>query len=254
MIFFFTGTGNSLWVAKTLSAAFSEELSPMADFNPSDKPIHVNVSKNEKIGFVFPVHSWGVPLIVKKFIKNIEFEGFCNNQIFTVMTCGDECGYSNLMITKLLAEKGLECRHIYSLQMPNNYIVFPGFDIDSKELQEEKVEKAKISIKKIEKAISEDRPIDFYIKGSNTFVKSRMIYPMFCKYALNSKPFHSTDKCNGCGLCEKKCPTKNIIIKDGRPQWGENCTQCLSCIHRCPQKAIEYGKVSINKGRYVFGR
>jgi NAD-dependent dihydropyrimidine dehydrogenase PreA subunit len=155
------------------------------------------------------------------------------------------------MFKKLIKEKGWECRHTYSVQMPNNYIVFPGFDVDSKELELSKIENAKTTLPRILKAICDDKPIDEYIKGSMTFLKSRIIYPLFCKHAMSSRPFHTTEKCTACGLCAKICPTKNIIVTD-KPVWGDHCTQCLACIHRCPEKTIEYGKVTQNKGRYYY--
>ena len=60
MIFYFTGTGNSLWVAKALSEALGEPLVSIADELHKEKDGWVYpVRPDEKILFVYPVHSWG---------------------------------------------------------------------------------------------------------------------------------------------------------------------------------------------------
>jgi NAD-dependent dihydropyrimidine dehydrogenase PreA subunit len=40
----------------------------------------------------------------------------------------------------------------------------------------------------------------------------------------------------------------------GRPAWEGQCTLCLACLHRCPAEAIQYGKETVGKGRYVNPR
>ncbi len=46
-------------------------------------------------------------------------------------------------------------------------------------------------------------------------------------------------KCDGCGLCVKLCPTKNLTArKDGKPVMGRECIACLTCETRCPKGAI----------------
>ena len=60
MIFYFTGTGNSLWVAKALSEALGETLISIADeLHKKEVGLVYPVRPDEKILFVYPVHSWG---------------------------------------------------------------------------------------------------------------------------------------------------------------------------------------------------
>jgi len=254
MIFHFSGTGNSLWVAETVAAAFSDKLVAMADFSDGDEitPPVFDVAQDERIGFVFPVHSWGVPWLVRKFIEQLHLNSYTKQLIYGIFTYGDECGYTREMFLGLLENRGFNCRHVYSVQMPNTYIAFPGFDIDGEELQKKKKRNAAILLPMIIDAIRSDAPVEAYKKGSFPFLKSRIIYPLFCKYAMSGKPFRTTCFCTSCGLCEKICPTKNIKIIKRRPVWGNRCTQCLACIHRCPVRAIEYGNRTQNKGRYYF--
>ena len=253
MIFYFTGTGNSLWVAETVAKYFSDNAIPISDYfdDGAMTSAEITLSPEERLGFVFPVYSWGIPPLMSKFLDKLQLKSYTGQIIFAIFTCGDECGYTKEMFLKLINKKGLDCHHTYSIQMPNNYIVFPGFDIDKKELEILKIENAKITLPIIIKAINDNKPINEYKKGSASYLKSSIIYPLFCKHALSSHPFHSTDNCTACGLCAKICPTNNIIVED-KPIWEDNCTQCLACIHRCPERAIEYGKVTKNKGRYYY--
>ena len=72
MIFYFTGTGNSLWVAKALSEALGEQLVSIADELHKEKDGWVYpVRPDEKILFVYPVHSWGPAVSVTRFISRL---------------------------------------------------------------------------------------------------------------------------------------------------------------------------------------
>ncbi|MEF9842080.1 MAG: EFR1 family ferrodoxin, partial [Raoultibacter sp.] len=64
--------------------------------------------------------------------------------------------------------------------------------------------------------------------------------------------FFATNACIGCGDCERICPTNTITLTEGRPVWsGAECTQCLACLNRCPAHAIQYGKKTEARTRYV---
>jgi len=257
MIFYFSGTGNSRWVATQLSDYFSDTLYQMGEYERKETPLapEFEVKSDEKIGFVFPVYSWGVPPVVLQFIDDMQLKGYCNQLVYSIMTCGDECGYSDRMFCKAIEAKGLASKHIYSVIMPNCYISMKGFDVDSKDIQIKKVEQTKADLPKLITAIESNQPIDFYQKGKRFIgIKSGLIYKMFAKYSLTDKPYTCGSECNSCGKCAKTCPVKNIELVDGKPVWKGNCTQCLACIHICPTKSINYGKGTEKKGRYFFGR
>ena len=253
MIFYFSGTGNSKWVAETIAKALDERVIAMADYMKpqSEKPIF-SIRDKERIGFVSPIHSWGIPPRVQQFIEELSINNYDGQQIFVIFTCGDQCGDAKKMVANIIKGKGWECRHIYSVQMPNNYIAMPGFNIDDISLQKTKKIAAKELLPRLAEAIKNDSPIDCYTKGGMTFLKSGLVYPLFRSYCKYGKSFRYTEDCVGCGLCSFRCPTGNISMKDGHPSWDNRCTQCLACIHYCPHIAIEYGKASVGKGRYHF--
>jgi ferredoxin len=55
-------------------------------------------------------------------------------------------------------------------------------------------------------------------------------------------PAVNPDLCVGCGICADVCPLGNIALTDGKARCGDNCTQCLACVHFCPQQAVELNR------------
>ena len=71
MIFYFSGTGNSKWVAEELAAKLNDNII----FIPKAKKEY-KLSENEKIGFVFPIYAWSAPKCVFDFIQQVHFENY----------------------------------------------------------------------------------------------------------------------------------------------------------------------------------
>jgi len=252
MIFYFTGTGNSLWVAKELSRNFNEPLISLADELQKEGELMYQIEEDENIFFVFPVHSWGPAIPVVRFISRLTLKGYTDQFIYSVSTCGDECGHTDKIIRKKLSTRGLRLSAAYSVQMPNNYILLPGFNVDTKEVEQMKLVQAPKNVYAISETIKTNGFTHLYKRGGLPFLKSRMIYPLFVRFAVKQDSFRVTDACISCSICEEICPTKTISTdENGRPKWKpKTCVQCLACIHYCPVKAIEYGSVSVKKGRY----
>lgn len=248
MIFYFTGTGNSLWVAKTLEKAFNEPLISIAEsLQQENKEISFTLREDEKIFFVYPVHSWGPAVLVTKFISRLKLERYTNQPIYSICTCGDECGYTTDILQKHLNKKGLTLTASHSIQMPNNYILMKGFDVDTKEVENKKLQQAPETMDSIIHQIDKE----IYHTGSKPFLKSRFVYPLFTTFAVGHNSFHAMkDICTSCGLCAHICPTGSITMEEGTPEWNNTCVQCTACIHRCPARAIEYGNETWKKGRY----
>ncbi len=126
-----------------------------------------------------------------------------------------------------------------------------GFGLDSKELEEQKLQSAPVRLRDIIEDIKIHGKKEIYEKGKNAWLKSGIVYPMFKTFALGHNSFYATDTCTSCGLCVEICPAKTISMIDNKPKWSNNCVQCCACIHRCPVRAIEWGKITTNQGRYI---
>ncbi len=247
MIFYFTGTGNSLYAAKLTAQTTNEKLLYIPGELDRGK-LTYEIQEGELLGFVFPVYAWGPPFLVLDFIKQMKISGKIP-YVFLIVTCGDDEGNTTKKIRKELDAKGFALDSSLTLSMPNNYII--GFDVDAKELQREKLEKAEHKLKSFHQILLARKKGEYFVHpGNMPGMKSSLINPLFNHFALSTKRFYATDQCVSCGLCEKLCPVHTIRV-EGKPAWGKKCTQCLACINRCPVHAIQYGKGTLSKGRYL---
>lgn len=250
MIFYFSGTGNSKWVAQQLATLLNEHIISISDALLKNE-LKYTIEDGESIGWVFPTYSWGPAPIVLDFISKMHIYGYTGSTYcYMACTCGDDIGMSVNVWRKALG--GIKGNAAFSVQMPNNYILLPGFDVDSDSKAQAKIDNAHARIDEITKHITAHYCGENVTTGSWKWLKTRLIYPLFRKYAMSDKPFKvDADKCTSCGLCQKKCPTHNInLTEKGVPTWSGNCAMCLCCIHACPVRAIEYANQSQSKGRY----
>ena len=149
MIFYFSGTGNSKWIANQLSKEQQEDLFFIPDAWKNDT-WEFSLREDEKIGFVFPVYSWAPPVIVQEFIRKLVLKGYQQQYLFFVCSCGDDTGLTRQVMEKALAARGWRCNAGFSVIMPNNYVLFLGFDVDSKELEKKKLAEAVPALEKVQ--------------------------------------------------------------------------------------------------------
>lgn len=254
MIFYFSGTGNSAYVAKQLAKLLTDERLVAIGEAVSRGEYDFELGEGECIGWVFPVYSWGPAPIVADFASKLTLKNYTpsTSYCYMVATCGDDVGETMKIMRKALG--GIVCQAAFSVQMPNNYILLPGFDVDSKEVESTKRDTAPQRIKYVASEIRAKHEVEDVVQGAFAWLKSRVIYPLFRKFYMSDRWFKvDGDRCSSCGLCVRMCPTANVrMAENGMPKWQGGCAMCLSCIHRCPHRAIEYGRVTQSKGRYHF--
>lgn len=250
MIFYFSGTGNSKWIAKMLSEKQEELLLNIADEPAGSETLCYTLRDHEKVGFVFPVYSWGPPAIVLNFIKRISFSNYNGQYLFFVCSCGDDIGLTRNVLEKAFENKPWKWDSGFSVIMPNNYVLMTGFNTDPRGVEKKKLADAKVSVNRIIEITGESRRGVFLCKeGRFPYLKTKIINPLFNKYAVSDKAFWVADNCISCGKCEKVCPMHNITM-DGIPVWNGNCVSCLACYHICPRNAVQYGRKTKGKGQY----
>jgi ferredoxin len=243
VIFYFTATGNSLAIARSIADKIGETELVSIPKAIKEGTIDLNY---ERIGFVFPVFYSLVPSIVKRFISKLSFSK--SQYIFGVATLGGSYGMTFTDLSECVAGSGGVLKAAFPVPMPGNYIVkysaFPEF------LQKLYLKRAKKKVFKISELIRK-KATPSIPKGSwllRCFANSsRKTISNFGRMAEN---FYTTEKCNGCGTCAHVCPTGNISIKDKKPEWGSACEVCVACIQWCPVKAIDYGQKTQKRRQY----
>ena len=102
IIYVFTGTGNSLKVAKDIAVALSDcEIISMG----SNTRYNLE-NEYETIGFVFPTYYRGEPRKVREFIRLLNLQHNKNAYYYSVTTMGKYDGNTLSHIKKLLKRKG----------------------------------------------------------------------------------------------------------------------------------------------------
>lgn len=254
MIYWYSGTGNSLYVAEELAEGLNDspisfipfELRP--DRNNSDK----SAADSSCLGIVFPVYAWGVPPIVLKWADTLDSDLLKGKYVYAVCTCGDEAGMAIEMLRSHLGKKEISLNAAFSVIMPNNYVLMPGFTVDPKKVEEKKLSRCRQRIMEITDIIRKRIETTDVFKGSMPRFKTRLIYPIFKAIGIQSNRWRSSGACTGCGKCSLVCPAHNIKMSDDRkPMWGKNCLSCTACYHICPVNAISYGKVAEGKRQYI---
>ena len=237
MIFYFSGTGNSAWTARQLARFTVDESYDIT--NLKELPYMENA---KQIGFVFPVYAWSVPEIMADFAKRLP-----NIQTFTfgVCTCGGDAGLTMKQFSKLYPLSSS-----YSLLMPNNYIL--GSDTDEEGEIRQKITAARSELEQIAQEIQRQEKVYRVHEGAMAGLKSSLVNFGFNRFARSAKPFFAEDSCNGCGLCARNCPAHAITLREGKPVWATQCYQCMRCINQCPQNAIQYGKATAGRRRYII--
>lgn len=243
IIYYFTGTGNSLQVTIELAKKISD-----ATVMRISESINVDISA-ERVGFVFPVHLWGAPSIVKKFLAKLP-ANMDTKYLFAIATCKSHPVNVIGQVEKIIKKTQNELSSGFTIEMPGNNIIY--YDTEPENIQNKKIDNCLIRLNKIADIINNQQKII-----PKTSVVENVFFTGFLHSTL-TKTFKGSDKnfwtnndCTLCGICTKVCPVGNIRIKDEKPIWNHNCQQCVACINSCPNHSIQYGKTTISRKRYI---
>ena len=275
MIFYFSGTGNTKWAASKLASVTHEDLISIAPYMRADDSSHTLaepfiLKENERLGFVFPVHGWRVPKLVREFIGKMKVQraepDAAGSLPFTycVCTAGDSIGLTIENLNQTISQNpSLQALGItkvsssYSLIMPESYVGLPFMDVDPKEKEIWKKSKSAQKLAVIcEEIFDRKEGVSRLVKGPIPWFFTKVVGGFFENVLITDKRFHvEKDKCVKCGICANVCPVGDIKGGHGEyPEWlhHKDCLTCFTCYHHCPHHAIEFGKQTQKKGQYYF--
>jgi ferredoxin/flavodoxin len=246
-IYYFSGTGNSLYIAKDIAVQTGAALFPIASL--LDQP--TITSGADVIGIVFPVYYVDLPVIVKEFagkLKNISAK-----YIFAIATYGGGAGESLHNLSRIIQSHGGKLAAGFGVHMPQNAFRKP-WDDPQKIFRHWPKKRERIvhwiNLRKSGRSLTDS--LLYFIFTPLCALLKRMCKQSFIKHSgapsdlsldelirLNDRSFHTNAQCNGCGICSQVCPVGNIEIKEKRPTWQNRCENCLACYNYCPRRAIE---------------
>lgn len=231
IIYYFSGTGNSLHTATKIA----EIIGGAELVNMRCAPDDVSADDADMIGFVCPVYEWDVPGTVKDFIKQLNINP--KAYIFMVVTYIAVLGKSFETVEKLLSQKGAHINYGRAIRcVASQCIAYPPFPPEKIMIpyMEKQMENAGQEIK---------QKVYRYYPRMSTITRKRykkVMVPYLKIEKEYDKGFYTDGKCSGCGTCAKVCPTRNISIQDKRPVWNHHCHGCNACVVYCPTKAIQF--------------
>ena len=252
MIFYFSATGNSKYVAEHVAAATDDHLVFLRDAIRGRR-YQFDVSRERRIGFVLPTYFFGVPSIVTFFLEKLRLIGYEGQYVYLVLTCGASTGGAGGQMAKLLEERELALSARFAVPMVDNYV--PLGQLPDQEARERKLDAAEVYLEEICRVVRAMGEGDYdRCQGNAPDVKTAHIYPFYA-WGRSTRPFVVTDECISCGLCQEICPCGAITISQGMPVWSKKkCVRCMGCLHRCPVGAIHWKKRDESRGRYVNPR
>ena len=127
MVLYFSGTGNSRYVAGRVARALGEPLCSLnerikaGDYSP--------VETGERLIVVTPTYAWRIPRLVGDWLQKTKFPGA--KRVWFLMTCGSEIGNAEKYNRALSREMGLSYMGTAQVVMPENYIALfrvPGVE------------------------------------------------------------------------------------------------------------------------------
>lgn len=253
MIIYFSGTGNSLAAARIIANATGEDLFDLGDAYKRGA-FRVEIEQGSNLGIVFPVYRWSTPRIVDEFFRKAKFvtpdgSPFRPTYAYAVDIYGyfpgAEVSYLNDLLQK---EQGFGLDASFEIPSVANCIYVSNPPSPERQGKQNKREE-EVAHAVAQRIVAQERVMEatgrvlgrLLSKATGTEEKPRSV-----------KAFSvDRSKCISCGICARVCPTNTIKLQDGHPVWsGDDCTECLACIHRCPTEAIQYGFISKGRRRY----
>ena len=147
MIFYFSGCGNSRFIAESIAQALNEPLVFIPEAERENR-FEYTLAEGERVGFVFPIYSWQPPHLVLEFVRKLKFAQ-TPSYVWMAVTCGDNGGVAEKVFGEQLAEIGLTLHADYCFQMPNTYVNMAGMGTDKPEVAKRKIEKAKAHLPEV---------------------------------------------------------------------------------------------------------
>lgn len=281
VIYYFSGTGNSLYIAKLLSSELNFSYRRVSKHLKDEQSLELI----NQIVLVFPMYNHSYPLIVKDFLITLSQRISLSQIHFSaVCTYGNGLGITLIQLDKLLQELGASLSLGYGIKMPYNYVEPIGFKIrgflDSFIIREHSDleikaanELAQCKVREIarlisEKGFAEPEASSVFIEslvvklGLQNTVQKKVWAKVGGSYTTKEETFYDmvkhmddgfsiNEKCVKCGVCSSVCPVDNIIKgNDGKPEFKHDCEQCFACVAWCPAQAIDFRNSTIERRRY----
>ena len=243
-IYYFSGTGNSLWSARKIAESIDGECALIN--------IGSEVWKGETaveadaVVLLFPSYAFGLPLAVRRFAMNAVFK---TPYLAAFVTFGSTLGGTLASLSRILKRKNIDRVYFGRIPAVENYIAI--FGSPKEKTKRRRLEMQTEATGEAARCVAERR-----VNRINVFRPFSAFIWLLFSIALKFfyKWYRVSDDCNACGVCEKLCPVSAVSIRDVsgklRPVFSAKCEHCQGCLNWCPKKAIHFGLLNAGVARY----
>ena len=242
MILYFSGTGNSLAIARRLSERLNEQVISLYEAAGKD------LTHEKRIGLVFPTYNLEAPKAVRALVPQLRLSP--SAYVWIVITCGAQTNNSIWTVRRLLRKQGVRVSYCHKIRVPDSSAIAFGRNPND---QAWKFDKFASRLTTIGNELASDRK-RLHFAGFDPFGWLISHTRLEEKMGALAQPRVNEAACIGCGICAKVCPQKNIMLTSrdvshasATALIGERCTWCLSCVHFCPQQSIMVNRKTIAK-------
>lgn len=249
MIIYFSGTGNSLAISRQIADSIDDCVMPLA------QAVKTDLTAEKRIGLVYPSYDFNAPPAVRQWVPQLKISK--SAYVFIIIPCGAQTGNAIWTIRKVLKDKGIRLAYAHKIRVPDNSAIAFGRNPND---QSWKFDRFASRLRTIISDIKAEKHA--YRFSGWSLAGWIMGRPAIEKKLLSAfRPVVNETKCIGCRICSRVCPMNNIAIV-ARPNPSDNlsdsvariqsaCTECLGCVHACPQQAVELtGKSTLKDHQY----
>lgn len=258
VLFYFSGTGNSLAVARNIAKRLTD--AAVVPMLKGDDETYIDTD-TERIGLIYPIYMNAVPRVAAKFIEGLKVVS--GRYVFAVATHGGLPGMAGLQLNEVLKKQQIALDAYFEVEMINNTpkgvapkpLMRLNWELDiTPEIVEAKLKAAEALMDGIAGSVMNKERKTIEVPASISKRFNYWIMKLLWSVSENSKPkldFILDECCIGCGLCETLCKTNRIKMKEGKPEWiTEDCNYCYACFNYCPVQAIGVKHYTKKLGRY----
>jgi len=232
LVFYFTATGNSLFVARQFS---DSPISIPQELKKKDLTYEA-----DEIGIVCPDYAGAIPKIVREFVQKASFKA---PYMFSVITFGNACVNVAEYWDEFCQGQGVKMNYVRPILMVDNYL--PVFDMNQQIAIDKHTDE---NLATILEEVGAHK--DFIAPAEMGFFNKDMLkgmqdqhFSMTAERLLQLRE----DRCVQCMTCERVCPHKNFRLGADGLEFSGNCEYCLACVHACPQKALTLRSARFSK-------
>ena len=255
VIYYFSGTGNTWWVAQELKKNLSSKKNNVEVFSIETltlEEIISQVNNCDHIVLGFPVYGSTAPKLFLDFINNLPFAQ--NSQTLTVFsTQALASGDAAYHVGKKLIDKGYSLRQAAHFRMMNNLHI-PQFKFYPPKNDQRVNDLHNKSLPKINRLSDKINNNKSYITGKHSLgtILGKFQRKNVDKFIdkVSSQFYINSSTCINCDKCQRICPTQNIVKTENSYLFDTNCNFCMRCYSQCPQAAILIGAESIDEEKY----